>query len=108
MREVCKACSTRGRIKKILHYFNTDLKLRVYFGVVRVSWKFVLKSLIKKQVVVLELCRPNLAYSYNPEAGCCGKGNELSDFIIGGKFVVQLSDYSIFKKKHCSVVLMIT
>jgi len=43
----------RGRMKKIVRYLDTDLKVRVYLGVVRVIWKIVLKSLVNTQAVVL-------------------------------------------------------
>jgi hypothetical protein len=98
MGEVYKACSTRGRIKKTVHYFNTDLKVRVLFGNCESKLDDSIKITLKIQVVVLEMSRPNLAYRYNPEVGGCRKGNELSGFIRRGKFVFQLSDYLIFKK----------
>jgi hypothetical protein len=73
-----------GELRKSCIVLISDFKVRVYLGIVRVSWKIVLKSLVNKHVVELELSRPNQANRYNPEAGCCEKGNELSDFIKGG------------------------
>jgi hypothetical protein len=34
------------RIKKIVRYLNTNLKVRVYLELLKVSWKIVLKSLV--------------------------------------------------------------
>jgi hypothetical protein len=67
-----------------VHYFNIGPQVKNLFGSCKGNLEDRVKIARKQTGADLVLSRPNKANRYNPEAGCCEKGNELSDFIKGG------------------------